>query len=226
MADARKDLGRHLAHWRTAAGLTQVDLAARILYSRSQIANVESGRDNTTRRFWQNADATLGAHGALLAVYDQAHALMRDFHAQTELARDQERQLPTTQPAPLTSTCTASPTQCEGCGPTVVGRWTRREIHALREALRMSVRAFAEHLGLTPAAITAWEHRTTPATPTLAAQSVLDQALTLADTDSKARFRLLLDNPHDPPHRQDDRPKAGRSTGTSMAHEDQTPPTP
>ncbi|ROO51801.1 helix-turn-helix protein [Micromonospora sp. Llam0] len=109
VADARKDLGRHLAFWRVAAGLRQVDLATLIRYSRSQIANVEVGRDNTTRRFWLNADTTLGAHGALLAVYDQVHALMRDFHAQTELERDLERQLPTTQPAPFTPAGTTSP---------------------------------------------------------------------------------------------------------------------
>ncbi|ROO51800.1 hypothetical protein EDC02_6687 [Micromonospora sp. Llam0] len=87
----------------------------------------------------------------------------------------------------------------------VVGRWTAREIRALREALRMSVRAFAEHLGLAVAAVTAWEHRTTPATPTLAAQSVLDQALTLADTNSKARFQLLLANPDGPARQRDGR---------------------
>ncbi|WP_433528272.1 helix-turn-helix domain-containing protein [Micromonospora sp. CA-263727] len=155
LAEAGKDLGRYLAHWRTAAGLRQVDLAALIRNFRSQIANVENGRDNTT----------LHANGALLAVYDQAHALMRDFQTQTELASDQKRQLSTTQPAPLTSVPAASPTLCKGCGPTVVGRWTRREIHALREALRMSIRAFAEHLGVAPGAVTAWEHRNHPRNP-------------------------------------------------------------
>ncbi|MFG1949619.1 helix-turn-helix domain-containing protein [Micromonospora sp. NPDC048830] len=150
MADARKDLGRQLAQWRASAGLRQVDLAKLICYSRSQIANVEVGRDNTTRLFWHNADAALGAHGALLAMFDHVHALVRDFHAQEVHAPDQERQQAATPPAPLTSPVTACPVPCR-CGPTVVGRWTGREVRALREALRMSVRAFAEYLGVTMA---------------------------------------------------------------------------
>ncbi|WP_307804064.1 helix-turn-helix domain-containing protein [Micromonospora echinofusca] len=221
MANARKDLGRRLAQWRTNAGLRQVDLAKLIHYSRSQIANVEVGRDNTTRFFWHNADAALGAHGALLAMSDQVHALVRDFHAQREQARDQQRQQAAVPPSPLTAGSAASPVAC-GCGPAVVGRWTGREVRALREALRMSVRAFAEHLGVATAAVSGWEHRTTPA---LAEQSVLDQALTLADTDSKARFRLLLDFPDDTtPRALGGREAAGRSPVTPIHEAGRTRP--
>jgi transcriptional regulator with XRE-family HTH domain len=225
VADARKDLGRHLAEWRVSAGLRQVDLAKLICYSRSQIANVEVGRDNTTRLFWHNADAALGAHGALLAMFDQVHALVRDFQAQRDHARDQERQQLATPPAPFTSVVAACSVACGGCGPAVVGRWTGREVRALREALRMSVRAFAEHLGVTTATVSGWEHRTAPAPPRLAAQSVLDQALTLADTHSKARFRLLLDSPDDPIPGAHDRPAtAGRPTVTPIHHAKRTRP--
>jgi len=225
VADARKDLGRRLAQWRASAGLRQVDLAKLICYSRSQIANVEVGRDNTTRRFWHNADTVLGAYGALLAMFDQVNALVRDFNAQRDHARDQERQRAAPPPALLTPGGAACSVACGGSGPAVVGRWTGREVRALREALRMSVPAFAEHLAMTTATISDWEHQTTPATPTLAAQSVLDQALTFADTHSKARFRLLLDNPDDPvPHPSGGSARADRSAVTPIHHTKRTRP--
>jgi DNA-binding transcriptional regulator YiaG len=194
LADARKDLGRHLAQWRASAGLKQVDLAKLIRYSRSQIANIEVGRDNTTRVFWRNADAALGAHGALLAMFDQVDALVRDFQAQRLHAREQERQQAGMPPVRPTSEVDACSGAC-GAGPVVVGRWTAREVRALREAVRMSVRAFAEYLGVSTATVSGWEHRTAPAQPGLAAQSVLDQALTLADIASKTRYWPLLGSP-------------------------------
>ncbi|MFI9643959.1 helix-turn-helix domain-containing protein [Micromonospora sp. NPDC051925] len=193
--DARRNLGRHLARRRKTVGLRQADLAKLIRYSRSAIAGVEAGRDNTTRIFWYNADVALGARGALLSLFDQLDALVRSLHAQNARARDQERQQFGMPPVPLAPDVSAGWAACVGCGPAVVGRWTGREVRALREALRMSVRAFAEHLGVTMTTVADWEHRTAPAPPRLAAQSLLDQALTLADTNSTARFRLLLDTP-------------------------------
>ncbi|WBB77703.1 helix-turn-helix domain-containing protein [Micromonospora sp. WMMD882] len=196
MDDVRRNLGWQLARRRNAVGLRQVDLAKLIRYSRSAIAGVEAGRDNTTRIFWHNADVALGAHGALLALFDQLDALMRSLHAQKARARDQKRQQFGLPPAPLIPENAAGPAACAGCGPVVVGRWTGREVRALRAALRMSVDGFAEHLGVDPATVHGWEHqRAVP--PTLAAQSVLDRVLTLAHSDVKARFRLLLDTPDD-----------------------------
>ncbi|MFI6231509.1 helix-turn-helix domain-containing protein [Micromonospora echinospora] len=192
--DARRNLGRHLARRRNAVGLRQVDLAKLIRYSRSAIAGVEAGRDNTTRIFWYNADVALGARGALLALFDQLDAFVRSLHAQKARARDQERQQFGLPPAPLTPEKAAGPAACAGCGPVVVGRWTGREVRALREALRMSVDGFAEHLGVNPATVHGWEHKRA-APPPRAAQSALDRVLTLAHTDVKARFRLLLDTP-------------------------------
>ncbi|WP_431728905.1 helix-turn-helix domain-containing protein [Verrucosispora sp. TAA-831] len=194
--DARRNLGRHLARRRNAVGLRQVDLAKLIRYSRSAIAGVEAGRDNTTRIFWYNADVALGARGALLALFDQLDALVRSLHAQKARARDQERQQFGLPPAPLIPEQAAGPAACAGCGPVVVGRWTGREVRAFREALRMSVDGFAEHLGVDPSTIHGWEHKRV-APPTRAAQLALDQVLTLAHTDVKARFRLLLDLPDD-----------------------------
>ncbi len=85
VAEARRDLGRQLAALREGAGLTQVDLAARVNYSRSTIGNVETGRQKIPRGFCQRCDRELGADGVLLAVHDDVEALVRGYHMTTAL---------------------------------------------------------------------------------------------------------------------------------------------
>lgn len=75
-----------------------------------------------------------------------------------------------------------------------VGQWTGREAGALRHALRMSVRAFAEHLGVAVRTVTKWEALQTSTSPRPDTQAILDTALSRADTDAKLRFELLLSN--------------------------------
>jgi DNA-binding transcriptional regulator YiaG len=129
----------------------------------------------------------VGAAGALLAEFDQLDALMRDQRARAARARQQQRALP------------EPPTPAEVCGcGLAVGRWTGRETRALREALRMSMRMFAEHLGVSVAAVSGWEHPMAPAPPRLARQAVLDSALNLADADARTRSGLILTStPHE-----------------------------
>ena len=76
VVEARRALGRRLAKYRQAAGLNQHQLAPHTHYSRSTIANVEVGRQNVPRGFWERADGLLAAHGALLQGYDQLQALV------------------------------------------------------------------------------------------------------------------------------------------------------
>ncbi|EEP73573.1 hypothetical protein MCAG_03900 [Micromonospora sp. ATCC 39149] len=75
----------------------------------------------------------------------------------------------------------------------VIGRWTGQETRALREALRMTVHDFARHLGVAPETVSGWEHRHTPTPPpTMATKAVLDETLTLADSNtmiSQGRYR-------------------------------------
>ncbi|WP_376771257.1 helix-turn-helix domain-containing protein, partial [Rhizomonospora bruguierae] len=73
-----------------------------------------------------------------------------------------------------------------------VARWTGRETRALRAALRLSVRAFAEYLGVATSTVSGWENRAGAGPPSLATQAVRDQTLKLADTDVSARFAALL----------------------------------
>lgn len=77
IAQARRALGRQLAQYRSAAGYNQHRLAPQTLYGRSTIANVEIGRQNVPRDFWQRCDEVLGTDGLLTSGYDQLQALVQ-----------------------------------------------------------------------------------------------------------------------------------------------------
>jgi DNA-binding transcriptional regulator YiaG len=51
---------------------------------------------------------------------------------------------------------------------TTVGRWTGREAKLLREALRLSVRDFAAHLGVGVRTVNKWDARLADITPSAA----------------------------------------------------------
>ncbi len=77
IANARCVLGAQLAACRRAAGLTQAELASLIVFSRSTIANVETGRQRVPREFWQNADSAVSAGGSLVTAHDEVGAAAR-----------------------------------------------------------------------------------------------------------------------------------------------------
>jgi transcriptional regulator with XRE-family HTH domain len=70
--------------------------------------------------------------------------------------------------------------------------WTGREAKALRLALRLSIRAFAEDLGIAARTVTKWEALGAQTTPRPVMQAALDTALARADADAEQRFELLL----------------------------------
>lgn len=70
--------------------------------------------------------------------------------------------------------------------------WTGREACALRGALRLSVRAFAEHLGVAPRTVSKWEHFGESTRPQPDTQAILDTALNQASPDAQLRFEVLL----------------------------------
>jgi tetratricopeptide (TPR) repeat protein len=78
--EARRALGAKLAAYRRAAGLNQDTLASLLSYSRSTIANVETGRQHVSNDFWQEADAHCGAGGALIEANDEVEAMTRREH--------------------------------------------------------------------------------------------------------------------------------------------------
>lgn len=71
---ARRALGGELAAYRRAAGYSQAEFAALVDYSRSTIANVETGRQHVPPGFWKRADAALHAGGALTEANDDLEA--------------------------------------------------------------------------------------------------------------------------------------------------------
>lgn len=71
---------------------------------------------------------------------------------------------------------------------TTVHRWTGREAKLLREASRLSIRDFADRLGVGARTINKWEARLADITPLPQMQQVLDTALAQATDDVKAWF--------------------------------------
>lgn len=80
----------------------------------------------------------------------------------------------------------------EGVSAVAVARWSGRETRALREARRMSVRAFAAHLGVAAASVSNWERRGLRIRLRDETQEILDRDLGLADTQTRARFDAAL----------------------------------
>lgn len=73
-----------------------------------------------------------------------------------------------------------------------VHRWTGLEARALRLALRMSVRAFAEHLGVAVRTVSKWEKLLVATAPRPDTQAILDTSLARADTAAHLRFEKNL----------------------------------
>ena len=74
---ARCALGAELAAYRRAAGYSQAGFAPLTGYSRSTVANVETGRQHVPRDFWERADAAVHAGGVLAAANDEVEAAAR-----------------------------------------------------------------------------------------------------------------------------------------------------
>lgn len=74
----------------------------------------------------------------------------------------------------------------------IVHEWTGLEAHALRLALRMSVRAFARHLGVAPRTVAKWDRLGPAIRPRPDTQAILDTALARGDSATHLRFETLL----------------------------------
>ncbi|WP_370024948.1 helix-turn-helix domain-containing protein [Planotetraspora sp. GP83] len=73
-----------------------------------------------------------------------------------------------------------------------VCEWTGREARALRLAKRMSVRAFAEHLGVAVRTVSKWEAQGMGTRPRPDTQAVLDTAPARLAAAEQVRFQRLL----------------------------------
>jgi len=70
--------------------------------------------------------------------------------------------------------------------------WTGHEARLLRTALRLSLRAFAAHLGVAERTVSKWESAGRSTTPWPESQAILDTALARASEDTRARFEQLV----------------------------------
>jgi DNA-binding transcriptional regulator YiaG/tetratricopeptide (TPR) repeat protein len=75
--------------------------------------------------------------------------------------------------------------------PPAVQLWSGRDIRLLREAMRMSLRDFAAHLGVGERVVSKWEAGGDKLHPRPANQQVLDVSLARADASIQQRFRWL-----------------------------------
>ncbi|MGH3449430.1 MAG: helix-turn-helix domain-containing protein [Haloechinothrix sp.] len=91
LAEARRALGRKLADRREAAGLIQAQLARLSGYSRSAVANTETGRSAQPRTAWVRYDQLLSADGAMLGDYDDYAALTVRQRAYAAEERERQR---------------------------------------------------------------------------------------------------------------------------------------
>jgi transcriptional regulator with XRE-family HTH domain len=88
LRDVKRALGRRLASWRRARGLTQDDVARRVHSTRSTVANVECGRQVVDRVFWAQCESVLRAGGELINGYDDYQLVeTRHRREKTEAAR-------------------------------------------------------------------------------------------------------------------------------------------
>ncbi|MDT0459373.1 SUMF1/EgtB/PvdO family nonheme iron enzyme [Streptomyces sp. DSM 41527] len=73
-----------------------------------------------------------------------------------------------------------------------VARWTGREINALREAMRKTVRGFAAAIGVSDRMVSKWEKGGENITPRPGNQAALDTLLTRSGLEVQERFAQLM----------------------------------
>jgi transcriptional regulator with XRE-family HTH domain len=78
-----------------------------------------------------------------------------------------------------------------------VQQWSGREAALLRAATRMSLRDFADHLGVAHRTVSLWEEKGATVVPRGNTQAILDTALERFSADVRARFaEALVLQPH------------------------------
>lgn len=87
-----------------------------------------------------------------------------------------------------------------------VQRWTGAETKALRQAMRLSVRAFAAHLGVDARLVNKWEARGSSITLRPDTQALMDTALNRAPDDAQTRFTQILDSTKQEQHTNQTQP--------------------
>ncbi|MBF6098965.1 helix-turn-helix transcriptional regulator [Nocardia cyriacigeorgica] len=80
----------------------------------------------------------------------------------------------------------------------MVRQWSGKETRALRDAMRMSIREFAAHLGVHQRLVSKWEAGGSRVHPRPVNQAALDTSLARSDDVVRARFAELISQPATP----------------------------
>ncbi|MBV9142134.1 MAG: helix-turn-helix domain-containing protein [Pseudonocardiales bacterium] len=90
----------YLATYRTAAGVTQLQLGRALEKTRSMISKIESGTRGLPAALWRIADDLCHAQGASVAEHNEQEQAERDYRAHRRLHRRQAQRGQTQAPAP------------------------------------------------------------------------------------------------------------------------------
>ncbi|RAY13481.1 hypothetical protein DPM19_20720 [Actinomadura craniellae] len=91
VTEARRALGRRLAAARRSKGLNQNLFAPLTGYSRSTVANVETGRQHVARDFWARCDRVLGTHDEFARAHDEIETLLAGQYEQAAQEAETDR---------------------------------------------------------------------------------------------------------------------------------------
>jgi hypothetical protein len=98
-------------------------------------------------------------------------------------------------------------------GVATMERWSGREARLLRQALRLSVRNFAEDLGINPRTISKWEAAGEERCPRPEYQAILDTALARATEEQQERLEQALQGGEPSPEAATDLPVISAGSG-------------
>nr|WP_042183022.1 helix-turn-helix transcriptional regulator [Kibdelosporangium sp. MJ126-NF4]CEL15304.1 hypothetical protein [Kibdelosporangium sp. MJ126-NF4]CTQ95654.1 hypothetical protein [Kibdelosporangium sp. MJ126-NF4] len=88
----RRELGKRLVTFRSAAGLTQTELAARVRCDRTTLTHMENGRHGGSADLWGMLDTVLAADGMLITPYMGLQAMIGAEQRQLQQAHAVEAQ--------------------------------------------------------------------------------------------------------------------------------------
>jgi transcriptional regulator with XRE-family HTH domain len=207
----------HLFRFLQRRGVSQRRIAAHTGQAQSEISEILAGRTVTSYPVLERIALGLGIpRGRLGLAYDKNPCPMNQppitrpsLHERPAGVRprpahdiDLTAEVRSAEPV-LTGTGTdinaivravlaATPVARQGDPVTTIGLWSGLHVRALRESMRMSVRAFAEYLGLSDRMISKWEAGGANIQPRPVNQAALDTCFDRLEDDARQRFTAHL----------------------------------
>jgi transcriptional regulator with XRE-family HTH domain len=119
----RRGLGEHLATYRTAAGVSQPELARALGRTRSTVSKVEHGTRGMPARLWEITDEVCRAEGALVSEHTALVRAGQDYRGRCRAHQRQARQAAAQAGADALRALSASHTVREGDQGSGYGTW-------------------------------------------------------------------------------------------------------